>query len=202
MDNTRKGAGWNFLLGWLQSHPPALRETRFFGPPLFAGDASAKNCDVMLFQMDTDILGQLDFQSFVRTRFGYLPGNPVDPRLRATEIEKLLTLSADMENVSSASKSRYYICPTVESTESWCIAAYNKHIGDPEILKGVDLYTAFMTALVESEGRVPAAIYSKCDKNQIRREKFCVKFRKEAGNVYARCSQFKSVYDQLKAGLS
>jgi hypothetical protein len=202
MDNTRKGAGWPNMLNWLMQHTPDVREARFFGPQLFAGAIGGKKCDAIFVQMDTDILGQPDFEARVLRLFSYRPGNPAAPSMRAVEIDRLLKLCADMDGVRPESVNKHFFCPAVESTESWCVAAYNKHNGDPEELRGVDLYTAFMTALVESEGGLPKLIYDKCNKVQNRRERFCEKHKSGARRVYEKCAHFRQVYDQVKAVVS
>lgn len=61
MDNTNPEGGWVAVLKWLEDNPPELRVPRYFGGGLFDQDLSAKACDVVIVQMDSDILGEETF---------------------------------------------------------------------------------------------------------------------------------------------
>lgn len=71
-DNTRPlEGGWGAVFLWLKKSPPRSRIRTYFHGGLFDGDLSAKRCDVMVFQLDTDILSDLGFQRWTKEHYDH-----------------------------------------------------------------------------------------------------------------------------------
>ena len=197
MDNTREYGGWANLLIWLKNNPPQLRVKSYFGSGLFDAAMSAKACDVILIQMDSDILGHESFENYVRRELNYSPSNPVNPSDRANEIKIILNIAANLGELSAADNERHILGPTVESTETWCVAAYSNLGSDPEFLSGQALIDAFMNALLASESQPSFGPYSSCDKTVKRRSRFCEKHANGVDRLVASCSQFRQISASL-----
>lgn len=56
MDRTGPSGGWGMLLKWFEDNEPDKRVRTYFDGGLFDHGLSAKQCDVVTFQMDADVL--------------------------------------------------------------------------------------------------------------------------------------------------
>lgn len=199
MDNTKPVTGWSNVILWLVKNPPAARVINFFTGGLFGGEMAIEPFDAILIQMDTDILGDDGFNSFIEKVTGYVPKNPGDPPSRASEISKVVKLTAKFEELTEADVRRHVVVPAVESTETWCVAAFNAKSDNFEFLRGIDLTNAFMKALEVSEGTQAKDVYENINKDQKRRSEFCKRHAVGASRIYKNCSSFSSACDCLHA---
>ena len=167
-------AGWTRVFFWLEQNPPEARIRTYFGGGLFENDLGSEKCDVLLFQMDSDILDDGTFSGYMKNRaINYsIPANPVD---RGKEICRLLSLFSRFEELVAADMSRHIFAPAVESTETWCVAAFKKLATDPELLRGQELWDAFTDCLLRSEGRNPNPPFGTPDKDVKRRSEYCTR---------------------------
>ena len=188
-DKTRPG-GWSAVLNWLRNNSPKFRTSNYLSGGLFEGSLSAKQCDVLLFQMDTDIIADRSFQNWTRNNLGYQVTNSPGPIQRGNEIRMIIENAGDQ--LSQDESKRHIPAPAVESTEAWCVAVYGRFPGDPERLKGSDLCEKFMTALHLSEGR-PVQRFTQPNKSPVRRRKFCEKHADRFRLVEVQCYHYREL---------
>ncbi|HHI69747.1 MAG TPA: hypothetical protein ENJ91_01995 [Rhodobacteraceae bacterium] len=172
-DNTSDG-GWTRVFYWLENNPPASRVAAYFGGGLFAGGISAQKCDILIVQLDTDILGENSFESALRQK-GITAQNPNTPVKRGQEIERILNKLCCIDNVTVVDQQKHVLAPTVEASETWCVAAFERMESNPEDLQGQALHDAFGSVLARSEGREVKMPYGKPNKQIQRRKVFCQK---------------------------
>lgn len=178
-DNTDDG-GWTRVFFWLEDNPVEARVTRFFGGGLFDMGLDNSRCDALIVQMDTDVLEDHGFSGFMNGKnISY--DAPDQASVRAEEIRRLLGIFAGSDSMTISDLQKHIFLPAVESSEAWCIAAFERLDFDPETLKGQELWDAFGSALLRSEGNfnLPAQFGSP-DKRPERREKFCIRHRSSA----------------------
>ena len=198
MDNMNPKGGWFEVLNWLDNNQPEDRIFDYFDIGLFDPPNDKLPFDVLLIQLDSDILGNESFTNYVNNTYHEIDvGNPVDALDRANEIRNVLQCAAKFAEMNEDDGNRHVIAPAVESTEAWCVAAFNGSAQNCETLRGQDLINAFMTALERSEGRVPTPPYARANKNRKRREKFCKSYSGGSARVRQRCAQFDRTYRQL-----
>ena len=145
--------GWHAMLNWLLKNPPKSRIATYLGGGLFDDGLSAKRCDVLVFQIDSDILSERGFQNWTRKTLGHDVTDSTDPTQRGKEVRSIIEIAGNFEELSDDESKRHIPAPAVESTEAWCVAVYGSFSGDPERLKGLALCREFMTALHRSENR-------------------------------------------------
>lgn len=197
-DRTRANGGWGNLFSWLKNHPPATRISRYFGGGLFANFETYQRVDAILFQVDADIIDDDGFRTFANREFGVEIQLAVNPDERARAIREVIELAADAETLTLADKARHVFAVAVESTETWCLAAFNPKPSELEVLRGSELRDEFMKALERSEGREPRESYAECDKNANRRLKYCERFERFSSRVAASCPHFEIPAAQLQ----
>lgn len=197
MDATSHIGGWSNVLLWLNKHPPATRIQQFFAGGLFGGALSAEPLDGLLIQVDSDVLSQISFSTFVRDNYGYVSTNPSTTVARASEIRHILSLAARLSEMTIDDVNRHVLAPAVESTEAWCVAAFTTPTSDFEILSGQTLIDAFMCALEISESRIPSPPYAEINKSQNRRKRFCKTYSNFSGRILTGCQQFHETHDKL-----
>ncbi|AFO91545.1 hypothetical protein [Phaeobacter inhibens] len=188
VDNTRAGAGWPQVLRWIEKNPIGQRNVQHFGRGLFAKDLSAKRCDAILFQMDTDIIGEQSFENKVRND-GYAAATPSEPRQRAVFIADVLAHYLDYSNLDSTLQRKHFLFPAVESTETWCIAAADNFEQDPETFGLADLVHHFGCLVSDVCGQPRRDSYTKINKRQILRRKVCESLT-DVGLLEAQCAQY------------
>ena len=110
--------GWYAVLNWLRKNPPKSRTANYLGGGLFDDDRSAKRCDVLVFQMDSDILSDRGFQNWTRNKLGYAVSVLTDPIQRGHEARSIIELAGDFDQLSSRESKRHIPAPAVESTET------------------------------------------------------------------------------------
>lgn len=200
MDRTRPVAGWGNVLHWLRNNPPAVRIQRYFGGGLFSGSLAEIPLDAIVIHLDTDVLNEGSFQEFVRRELGIDLGsrNLISVSDRGAAIKDVLSASAKLADLTAVDVRRHVLAPAVESTETWCIAAFRGSSDDFESLRDEDLTTAFMHALERSEGRVPKSNYAVIDKDVGRRARFCSKHQSGADRIYHSCVHYRDMVDALK----
>lgn len=198
MGRTMPDAGWPHLEAWLRNNPPRQRVDEFLGGGPFDFGMSAKTCDVILIQMDSDILDEASFRTFMEREYLFIVPNDHDPEDRGARVTEILELWSRIGELTQVDKNRHVFAPAVESSEAWCAAAYHTNLPDIERLRGPALAQAFMSALEESEGRT-VGIYANVDKNVERRERFCKEYEAAgAGPVMRGCQHFERTVSQLQ----
>lgn len=172
MDRTSPSGGWGLVLKWLEKNPPRARIVTYFDGGLFGGGLSANHCDVIVLQIDTDTLSDAAFQNHIRDQYGIDVVDRDDPIERGNEVRSIIETAGGFVELTEVDRNRHVIAPAVESTETWCIAAFQRLDYDPELLRGEELCERFMAALHRSEGR-ELREFTQIDKSPDRRLRFC-----------------------------
>ena len=197
-DATSPEGGWGNVLFWLDDHPPKSRALQFFTEGLFGGELAQEPLDGILVQLDSDILGNDSFGVRVKKQYGHTVASPTAAEQRAEEVRHVLSLAARLIEMTEADVSRHVLVPAVESTETWCVAAFlSPHHSDFESLSGPDLVNEFMCALEKSESRKPRPPYADFDKSRCRRSRFCKAYASQSKRVIDGCPRFREAHDQL-----
>lgn len=148
--------------------------------------------------MDTDILEDLSFQKRMKRTYEFDVPTPSDPSERGAVIRRVLERWARVDECGDADKRRHIFAPAVESTETWCVAAF-KGKRDTERLRGAALTTAFMGALHRSEGKDADGDFQNIDKDVDRRKRFCVKHAGGHKRLRLQCPHFEAVIQSVIA---
>lgn len=196
-DNTRPEGGWSNLLFWLLNNPPDSRILKYFGGGLFGGLGAREPLDAILVQIDTDVIDDDGFRRFVHERFQleFEPYELADDRMNA--ISQVAQAAGRFSELTDADRDKHVLAIAVESTESWCIAAFHAQPSSFESLRGQALINAFMHALEVSESRQPQQSYANCDKDLARRRRYCEMFASHSNRVVRSCPSFGRARDQL-----
>ncbi|WP_321342237.1 hypothetical protein [Breoghania sp.] len=172
LDNTLPG-GWSQVLYWLENNPPENRTALYRrGQSLFLNEEDDKKFDALLFQMDTDIIGENGFEKFCSDR-GLAPQNPCAPKERANFIRGVLISLAAYETIDDAISSGETPIAIVEACETWIVAAGTEGGGDAEKLLPADTCNRFGRILAKTIGERPQKKYAKINKSPKTREKLC-----------------------------
>ena len=198
-DATSHEGGWTKVLSWLEDHPPGNRIQVYFTEGLFAGGLAQEPLDGILIQMDSDILGDDSFGARVARQFDHNVANPAAAEQRAEEVRQVLSLAARLNEMTDADVLRHVLAPAVESTETWCVAAFSPHLSDLENLSGLDLANEFMCALEKSESRQLKPSYANPDKRPDRRLRFCEGYARHSDRIIAGCPRFRESHERLHA---
>ena len=196
-DATSSYGGWTQVLFWLKEHPPDNRIQRYFTEGPFGGKLAEDPLDGILIQLDSDILGDDSFGAHVMNEHGYTVANPTAAEQRAEEVRNVLSLAARLPEMTEADVSRHVLAPAVESTETWCVAAFSSRRSDFESLSGPELANKFMCALEKSESRPIRPPYANANKNPDRRLRFCEACASQSGRVIEGCPRFGETHDRL-----
>ena len=197
IDKTRPtDGGWGHVMNWLRDNPPDSRTRAYFGEGLFRGGLSAKQCDVMLIHMDTDVLSATSFRNWMWRYFRYSVEDVTEPVRRGSEARNVLRLVGRFSDLNSDDLERHICAPSVESTETWCIAVREQLYVDPERLSGWYLLPEFMTLLHESEGR-RIQPFAKSDKNPDRRLRYCKRNSRGFRALEDQCFQYRVLVSSL-----
>lgn len=197
MDRTRPEGGWANVLLWLNNNPPETRVQRYFAGGLFGGALSTEPLDAIILQLDADVIEDQGFRKFVSDNYEYIVDIDQVPAGRANQICNVLLSAAKFDEMANADRDRHVLVPAVESTETWCVAAFHAQPDDFEMLRGAALVNAFMKALEQSEGRMPQDQYANVDKDVVRRDKFCEKHSGGAARIVVACEQFAASFGKL-----
>lgn len=197
IDKTRPGdGGWGLVMNWLKKNPPYSRTKTYFGRGLFRDGLSARQCDVMIIQMDADVLSDISFQNWMRNHFQYTVEDSTEPVRRGSEARSILRIVGRFCDLSPDDLARHICAPSVESTETWCIAIRGQLDLDPERLRGWCLLREFMTVLHQSENR-RIQIFANLNKDADRRLRYC---KKNSDGVLAledQCFQYRALVASL-----
>lgn len=195
MGPTLPDAGWGNVELWLKRNPPDIRVMEYFGGGPFQSALSKNACDVLMIQMDSDILDEPSFRAHLLKEDRFQLPNDLTPEDRGRRIVEILEMWSGTQALTKVDQERHVFAPAVESTESWCVAAFDNAHASPELLRGDDLIQAFMTALERSESR-PLQHYAVIDKNPERREAFCTRHATGYHRIGRACPHFeKAVAD-------
>ena len=197
LDATQPNGGWANVLSWLQDNPPGYRIPKYLIGP-FADDLSSQPLDCLLIHLDSDVLGNKSFESHLKKQHQYTAKNPGAPAERAEEIQSIIAHVGQFSAMTKADGDRHIPAPAVESTETWCVAAFTKRKQNFESLSGQQLINAFMSALERSEGKQPETSYGReANKDVPRRKKYCEQFAKQSERIINGCPQFKQIHQDL-----
>ena len=197
-DKTNVVAGWHSVLKWLEDNPPVSRVKAYFDGGIFEGERSAVRCDVVVVQLDSDILEEEGFRTHVESKFGINLGEPSSPTSRGEEVQKILDLAMIRGALTEIDEKRHIVAPAVESTETWCIAAYKWWPEENlEEIRGQELGRRFMEALHQSEQRVMQT-FGKIDKSRTRRKRFCEKHKGNVERLEQQCYHYRVLLKQVE----
>ena len=184
------------ILKWFERNPADKRIKTYFDGGLFDDGLSAMQCDVMLFQMDADIISDEAFRNRVGRQLGQDVGDPDDPVERGQVVRGIIEMAGDFGRLSEHDLNRHVVAPSVESTETWCVAVFRHLESDPELLRGQDLCDAFMTVLHQSEGRRMQQFVN-IDKSPKRRHRFCVQHSGGFERLERQCLHYRALVECL-----
>lgn len=178
-DNTDDG-GWTRVFFWLKENSPRARALQYFGAGLFEGGLDTSVCDLLVIQMDSDIFEGREFAGYMANEGKEFTVHEA-PDARSEEVKRLLREAAVLGDLNEIDASRHIFMPAVESSEAWCVAAFERLTYDPEELRGQRLWNAFGICLMKSEGKtnIPE-LFGEPDKDKKRRERFCKTHRASA----------------------
>jgi hypothetical protein len=197
MDNTNPVAGWGNVLLWLKNKPPSSRVQQYFAGGLFGGPLSMEPLNCIILHLDSDILADASFCTYVSDTYGYVVANPPASNDRADQIRHVLSLAANFDQLTNGDKSRHVFAVAVEATEAWCVAAFKMPIENTETLVGQALIDEFMSALERSEGNDPNPPYARINKSVKRRKRFCQTHHANYDRVVQGCDQFSQTLQRL-----
>ena len=196
MDRTSPLGGWGLVLKWLELNPPIARTRTYFDGGLFDGGLSEKQCDVIVIQIDADNLSDEGFRNYITERFDIDLVEPNDPGDRGNAIRLVIETAGSFVELSEVDQYRHVVAPAVESTETWCVAAFRRLDDDPERLRHQDLCGEFMTALHRSEGRQDQE-FVQIDKSPDRRLRFCRTHSVGFGRLEDQCRHYRNLVESL-----
>lgn len=202
MDKTSPEGGWGNVLLWLKNNPPALRVQKYFGGGIFGGDLSSPPMNGLLIQLDSDVLGEQSFCTFVKKNYYHTVLTQRDPTCRANEIRAILSLAIEAAAMTENDVNRHVIVPAVESTEAWCVAAFSGQPENFETLTDQELTDRFMSALETTEGKLPTLPYAHLNKSIDRRKKLCAALENSSQRVVDNCASFRRARDHLRSVLN
>lgn len=197
MDQTRPNGGWANVLLWLNNNPPASRIQRYFAGGLFGGSLASEPLDAIIIHLDTDILPEASFKKFVKKHYDFDVVETISPVEKANQIVSVINLSARSADMAALDRAKHVAAPAVESTETWCVAAFTTPKQDFELLAGDQLINSFMSVLERSEGRQPEENYQNINKDHKRRKRFCKKHANGSARIVDGCDHFLSTLDRL-----
>lgn len=178
-DNTLP-SGWSQVLLWLENNEIPLRSALYLkGDSLFATEDQDAKYDALLFQIDSDIIGEASFEAFIRKRnIVYAP--PADNVDRGNVIRHVLLSIGGHASDADSLRHKEVMAPIVESSEAWILAA-EKIANDPENLIGQPLIDAFGALVARSSGQAVKASYVSINKTTKTRKRICNLIVKNSG---------------------
>lgn len=185
--------GWPQVFTWLENNPPDARKLRYSATGLFANNVSAKSCDFIVVQVDTDIIPENSFVNFVRSRHDLLVDDPDDPHERFELIKRVLLLFSGRATEVEVENDRTLLHPAVENTEAWCVAAIDPEILDVERLDKEALNAEFLSRL---RNILPKTRRSDLKKVP-HRIRFCETSSSRADVVEQRCPHYRQLAERI-----
>lgn len=193
IDCTTSDGGWGNVLLWLKNNPPLYRRHRYLGSGLFENNLSTNLCDLILIQMDSDILDDESFKKYVEKEICMKLTMVTEPEQRGLQIKNILFQFSK----SQLHDHQYVFCPTVESSETWCIAAFRYYQNiNLESLKNQQLWDEFGKCLDIFLNQNPKEQYSAPNKDQNRREQYCSKHN-DHKKIKKQCRHFELAINQI-----
>ena len=119
-----------------------------------------------------------------------------DPVERGREIRSIIEMAGRFDELAKVDRKRHIVSPAVESTETWCIAAFRRIEVDPELLKGQELCDEFMAVLHRSENR-PVQVFVRIDKSTDRRLRFCRTHSLGFRRLERQCRHFRELVNRV-----
>lgn len=190
VDKTRTEGGWTRIQHWLEQLSPSDRYDRYVSKGLFAGSMNSKQCDCFLIQADTDIIPEEGFQRTVKASSGIDVPSLAAKKTHPEILLQILESWAGMSSSAPGERNVHVFCPAVESTETWCLAAFKNWPSNPEDFSGQTLIDNFMESLERQEGRQPSPPYSSISKDVSRRKKFCESTKQNSSRLRSQCAQY------------
>jgi hypothetical protein len=165
-------SGWPQVLLWIENNELSFRSALYLkGDSLFAIEDEESKYDALLFQIDSDIIGEAGFEAFIKKRnLSYAPPHTNVDRGNVIR-HVLLSIGGHASDAVSLSH-KEVMAPTVESSEAWLLAAENV-AGHPESLIGQPLIDAFGALVARSSGQAPKASYTNINKATKTRKRIC-----------------------------
>jgi hypothetical protein len=197
IDKTRPTGGWANVLLWLKNNPPNIRIQRYFGGGFFEGGPDVERLNAIIIHLDADVLPEISFINYVKEEGDYYVVNSDDPTKRADQITDIISIFARFGDMTNADIAKHVPAPAVESTETWCVAAFTTPPQNFPMLKGADLTNSFMAALEKSEGREPKENYTNVNKDPPRRRRFCETHSKQSSRIINGCQHFSETLEKL-----
>ena len=194
VDNTAPSTGWAMVIRWLSQNP--MIRTRYLRQ-LFAGSVNAPLVDALVIHLDVDNLSISSFRAHIYNRFQTTVQNPSGPQRRGSELRRVVEHVGKFSLLEKYDRDRHVLAVAVESTETWCVAAFRNQKTDPEQLTASSLRQAFMSALHKFEGRPTNTQFRKVSKDVRRRSKFCRFTAKHADRIEMQCSHYKKLVTDL-----
>lgn len=146
--------------------------------------------------MDADNLSDEPFRNRMRNRYGRNVDEPDSPIDRGNVVRTIIEIAGSFDQLRDDDRNRYIIAPAVESTETWCIAAFRELDRDPELLRGQELCQEFMAVLHRSESR-PLQPFARIDKSSGRRLRFCEKHSNGFERLERQCHHYLALVQCL-----
>jgi hypothetical protein len=165
-------AGWPQVLFWLENNELSFRSALYLkGDALFQTEDEDKKFDALLYQIDSDIIGEKSFEAFIKKRdISYT--TPKTNTDRGNVIRDILLRQGQHASDEEALSKREVVAPTVESSEAWLIAAENL-VSNAEHLSGQSLIDAFGDLVARARNRPPMGSYKNINKSIKTREFVC-----------------------------
>jgi hypothetical protein len=194
LDNTLPG-GWSQVLYWLENNPKDLRSAIYLkSDSLFLSDDSTKKFDALLFQIDTDIIGEQGFEKFVTDR-NIQVLRPIAPIERGEYVKRIIQMLAGHSDDHNEFAAKEISLAIVECCETWLIAA-ELPINEPEALQGQDLKDNFGKVMANFSGNPDQGKYTSMNKRVVTRQKLCENISKRSSPL-GRAYQYDDVFKKI-----
>ena len=195
-DNTIAITGWGMVINWLSQNPA---KRKHYLQDVFAGGLNTQQCDALVIHLDADNLSDSDFQTHIQSRFKTTVQTPSSPRDRGSELRRIMEHVAKFNSLTNSERDRHVVAAAVESTETWCLSAFQVRQGNPERLSGSSLCTQFMIALHQSEGRpTTGRPFRKISKAVRRRKRLCSRTARHASRIESQCYHYEKLISDLR----
>lgn len=199
LDNTLPG-GWSEVLHWLENNPPENRSALYRkGQSLFLIEDDAQKFDALIFQMDTDIIGEPGFEKFCQAR-GLAVSRPVSPAERADFIREVIIHLAGTDTIERTIGGGEIPIAIVEACETWVIAAGMDECVAEE-LNPEDTCNNFGKIFARYSNQPEKSTYNKINKSVKSRRRVCEKIC-ERGTPKGRAVHYDLSLQHIKKALS
>lgn len=171
LDNTLPG-GWSQVLYWLENNPPENRNSLYRkGQSLFLEESEDEKFDALIFQIDTDIIGEPGFERYCEDR-GVIALRPQLPTERANFVRHVLINMSANTSLDQALNSGEIPIAIVEACETWVVAAGVDGC-DAESMSPNETCDNFGRVLAKHSGQPERESYRKINKNVQSRQRLC-----------------------------